>query len=146
MQYSSAFFVPHTHIWRHQPFKFAYHIPMYTLCTPPLPSLLLNVYMDRHILSICLKHFLHISCHSSYPNHSYSSPMAPRLNYCVVHFPVTRGLVTGLLISFHADRWICLWSPHQNPPLYGLIVTAPGIGFHQETTLHANILHPGHGW
>lgn len=26
MQYSLAFFVPHTHLWTRQPFKFAYHI------------------------------------------------------------------------------------------------------------------------
>lgn len=67
---------------------------------PPIPLLFLNIYIDRHSLSICLKEFMHTSCHSSHPSQSYSSPMALGLNYCVVHFPVTRGLVNRVIDWF----------------------------------------------
>lgn len=66
-------------------------------------------------------------------------PVAPVLNCCVVHFPVTRALVTELLIGFHADRWAFPELPSKSLAVWADCCLS-GCRIALETTLHATSL------
>lgn len=72
-------------------------------------------------------------------------PVAPVLNCCVVHFPVTRALVTGLLIGFHADRWALPKEPSKSLAVWADCCLL-GCRIALETTLHATFAVDGNKW